>query len=512
MIKPPHVVAAFKAMEKIHQLNNESNAQIYFSDVFEVDEEALEEHGAFNISLITDLPLFIDPFLLFNSKDKQYQQLHESIIEYMRFLKEVSVESSMPHELLDQWFAFPEVTQNWFGFSKFGNQGRGLGKGFAKALHQNFTTVFKNFGEETVTQSSHIEKLCLIRSGVGRDMLSDFTTNLVKGYLCEFTQQFARMHLNNSQRKVFSVRHVRFNYKTVSWATEQFELPALGSDYVLLTPKDILTRDLAWINRPDLINQFQGIADALPDSALRAQVNTYLMHMLPRNPKNKKEIDAAIEIAIAKFPQVLDYYVRDKENTGDNASSVARERVNWVRSLLVNQVHDLVQHVLVPAGFYRIGRDTYEDAKQRLLFLKDVIENKGGHKIFYSQEKPIQREEDLQILYRLTWFASISDASREVNDGRGPADYKVSRGAGDKTIIEFKLAKNTHLERNLLKQAEVYEKASDSTKPSLKAIFYFDAQQLRKVNTILRRIDLQHSPHIILIDARSDNKPSGSKA
>ena len=345
-------------------------------------------------------------------------------------------------------------------------------------------------------------------------MLSDFTTNLVKGYLCEFTQRFARMHLDNSQRKVFSVRHVRFNYETVSWTTGQFELPVLGPDYVLLTPKDILTRDESWINRPDLINQFQGIADALPDSALRAQINTYLLHVLPRDPKNKKEIDAAIEVAIAKFPQVLDYYIRNKENTGDHAKSVARERVNSVQKLLVTQVQEFAQHIqtYMPTDFYHIGQDTYQDAKRRLVFLKDVIENKGGHKFFYSDGKPIQREEDIQILYRLTWFGSISDASREVNDGRGPADYKVSRGAGDKTIVEFKLAKNTQLKRNLLRQTEIYRKASDSNKPSLKAILYFNEQQLNRVNTILREIDLQDSPHIILIDARSDNKPSGSKA
>ena len=51
-----------------------------------------------------------------------------------------------------------------------------------------------------------------------------------------------------------------------------------------------------------------------------------------------------------------------------------------------------------------------------------------------------------------------------------------------------------------------------ATRPSLKAILYFDAQQLRRVNAILRRTGLQQPLNVILIDARSDNKPSGSKA
>lgn len=49
--------------------------KIYFSDFFDVDEKTLETYGAFNISLINDLPLFIDPFLLFGSKEGEYQML-----------------------------------------------------------------------------------------------------------------------------------------------------------------------------------------------------------------------------------------------------------------------------------------------------------------------------------------------------------------------------------------------------------------------------------------------------
>ena len=41
--------------------------KVYFSDYFNVDENIIDEYGAVNISLINDLPLFIDPFLLFNS-------------------------------------------------------------------------------------------------------------------------------------------------------------------------------------------------------------------------------------------------------------------------------------------------------------------------------------------------------------------------------------------------------------------------------------------------------------
>ena len=65
--------------------------KVLFSDYFSVSEESIEEHGTFNISLVTDLPLFIDPFLLFNSKNKTYIELHKDIIRYLEFLRDKSL-------------------------------------------------------------------------------------------------------------------------------------------------------------------------------------------------------------------------------------------------------------------------------------------------------------------------------------------------------------------------------------------------------------------------------------
>ena len=125
--------------------------------------------------------------------------------------------------------------------------------------------------------------------------------------------------------------------------------------------------------------------------------------------------------------------------------------------------------------------------------------------------KPIEREEDLHILYRMTWFASTSDVTREANDGRGPVDFKVSLGSQDKTLVEFKLASNSQLKRNLKRQAPVYEKASDAKK-TIKVIVYFTAAERKRVDGILKELKMTDDRNIVLVDARKDNKPSGSKA
>jgi len=487
--------------------------KVYFSDFFEVDPAILEEYGAFNVSLINDLPLFVDPFLLFNSRKRHYIELHNNIIKYVRFLKEMSVGGAINHGLLTNWFVFKEVKQNWLGFSKEGNEGSGLGMTFAKALHRNLKIVFTDFGEETLTRGSHLEKLCLIKEGVGRDNISDFTTNLIKEYLLDYTQTFSQKHIKEEYLRRKTVGRVRFNYSSRTWESETYKLPffALKNDYVLLTPRDILTKDESWINRPDLIHNIEEIAEAIPNEQLRGQISQYLIRNIPEDANKKEQREVATAL-LEKYPVILDYYIRKQEEDGDRASKVSREKVLMSEILYITQILELINNYLLPIGFYENRGETYVEAYERVMFLKDVIENKGGHKIFYVKGEPINKEDDLHILYRLTWYASPSDVGQEANDGRGPVDFKISRGNKDKTLVEFKLSSNKKLKQNLEKQVEIYEKASDPTNPSIKVILHFSEKEHERVKKVLKELNLEGDKNIVLIDAGKENKPSGSNA
>ncbi len=484
--------------------------QIYFSDFFSVTPETLETYGAFNVSLINDLPLFVDPFLLFNSKKTEYQHLHSQIIEYVRFLRNKSVSQGITSGLLMSWYVFPEVKQNWLGFSRVGNNGAGLRDDFAKALHKNLHAIFAGFGDEKITKGSHLEKLCLIKEGVGRDKISDFTTNLIKEFLLDYTQNFAIEHISKKLRKQVAVNKVRFNYKTETWESDVFDLPYYSGDYVILTPKDILTKDDLWINKDDLYNEYQHIPDAIPNEQLRAQIDNYFQSVLPKDAK-EKEVKGAISLVINKYPEVLDYYIKHKESNGDQAKRNSTLKVQDAEQQYIEQIKELSEILQQRSLFYGLTGSTYDEAFKRVKYMKDVIENKDGYRLFYVKGKPIEREEDLQIMYRLTWHAAAVDVNREVNNGRGPVDYKISRGSKDATLVEFKLAKNSQLARNLEKQVAIYEKASDAHH-SIKVIIYFSQKELSRVESILLDLKLHESPDIVLIDARNDNKPSASKA
>jgi len=490
---------------------SESTAiNIHFSHYFEISPIVVEEYGAFNISLINDVPLFIDPFLLFNSKDAKYQELHDDIINYLRFLRRKSVSQGINTGLLRAWYTFKEVKQTWLGFSESGNKGSGLGMKFAKSLNRNLYTLFPDFGREQITKGSHLEKLCLIGEGVGRDNISDFTTNLIKEFLLEYSQEFATKYLKDKYKREVNVGKVRFNYGTESWERDVFTLPYYDGDFILLTPKDILTRDDTWINKTDIIRDFDKIAVSVSDDQIRAQVNNYFHQILPKDP-TEKDKSSAKAATILRFPDLLEHYIRYKEDNGEKAKALSEEKVQETELVFVKNAQEIARSLYQDTGFYGLVGNTYDESRSRAKFLKDFIEFKGGYRLFYLAGKPIKRESDLQLLFRLTWIGTPSDVSREVDDGRGPADFKISRGAYDKTIIEFKLASNSQLKRNLKNQVAIYQKASDASK-SMKVIIFFSKKERERVTKIMQELNIANHPNVILIDARSDNKPSGSKA
>lgn len=483
------------------------SVQLLFSDYFKIDRKTIDDFGALNICIDADLPLFIDPFLLFASKKNEYVNLHEKIVNHLVNLKKLAVNNP---DIDLQLFKFPEIKQNWLGFCKWGNNGKGLGKKFATDIIKAFNGFYSTFGSESVSSSSHIEKLTLVGNGIGRDFISDFTTNLMVEYLLEYTQKFALEHLTEDQRRVFSVRCV-FNEQLLTWTPKEFILPYFhlddDGDFILLTPIDILTKDEAYICHSDLKAQFRKITNSLENSSLRVAINTYFQKCLPALPKSK-DIEAAINATIVKYPEILDYYIRYKENNKEGASKISTEKIEKLKKEFIDTLVEFTHKISQSSDFFRIKPDSYQAALQRANFLKEVIENNDGYRIFYKKGKAIASEETIQRIFRLTWFATDFSVDSEVNNGRGPADYKISYGERDSTIVEFKLASSSSLAKNMLNQTEIYKKASKSIK-DIKVILCYTASEIAKVTRILKNMKQEGADNVVVIDATQ--KLSASK-
>lgn len=488
---------------------NEDAIALNFSDYFGVDRSALAQYGAFDVSLVSDLPLFIDPFLLFNSTKPEYQALHASIIKYLEFLRDKSVAGLVDEKLLESWYYFGELKQNWLGFTVLGNGGHGLGADFARSLNKNLGLLFGEADSE-VAASRHLEKLSLIRDGVGRDSISDFTTNLIKQFLLDYTQTFTLAHIAEDDRAKLRIPRVWFNYTTESWVEQSFTLPMVNGDFVLLTPEDFLTQSDTWINRADLINGFANIPAAISDGALRAQVSNYFQQRL--KPKaTQKERAAAAQATIEAFPELLDYYIALKEMSGDRAVTRSAERVTDADRILVEQVKVVLADLVGRTNILQKPVSSIDEALAKVKAFKHYVEHEDGYKVINRRGQPFSNESEVQLFFGLVLVGSTFDVNRESNNGRGAVDFKLSKGAWDKTLIEFKLGSNSQLKRNLEKQVEIYKEANQ-TPHAVKVILYYTKEDGERVQRVLTELKLVDDKFVIVIDARSDNKPPASKA
>jgi hypothetical protein len=483
-------------------------AGVYFSDRFKVDPQVLEDWGAFDISVVTDLPVFIDPFLLFNSDKAEYLALHEQIVAYLRFLRDHAHEPLDPGRIRS-WYTFSEVRQNWLGFTVGGNRGHGLGKKFAVALHGALGNLLRNVGNEPITSSTHVEKLALVSNGVGRDTISDLTTNLIKHFLLRYTSEFAVKHLSPDSRKKIPVPRAKFNYNTQTWAAETYELPFTEGDFVILTPSDLLTKDDTWINRTDLDRSFDMVLEAAENDQLRTDVNNYLGRRLTEKSSDKEQQEVRAQ-ALRSFPELVDCYIKLKEDTGDQAVARSREKVDDTQALLRDQVQRVAKDIAQKTSLYEKPWTSQQEAREAVGIFKNYVENQDGWRALNKGEgKGLSSEQDVQLFFGLLLQVSRFDANREVNNGRGPVDFKISMGL-DKTLIEFKLAKSSSLKRNMENQVEVYKKAN-GTDSAVFVVIAYSAKEVEKTENAVKGLGLNRPDSMEVVIINASPKESASK-
>jgi hypothetical protein len=472
--------------------------RIYFSDFFGVSPEVVSDYGAFNISLINDLPLFIDPFLLFNSDNTEYQKLHKEMIDYVVFLKSKSSQN-LPEGLIKSWFYFPEIKQNWLGYSKTGNKGRGLGPVFAASLKRNLTSLFRNFGDVGDT-SPHLEKLTLVRNGVGRDHISDFTCNLICGFLAKYTEEFALKHLPKSKLGKFNIPKVTFNKTTETWAAKQFILPKLGNQFVLLTPVDILTKDESWISHRGLIEDYSQVLASVDNDQLRAQINKYFTQNLPIEA-TKQELSDTLEKVIERFPQVLDTYVHLKQKDKAGASRHREQKMGEAQDIFLDQCMELAES-LDEVNFYDLSERDFPSALEKIKVFRDVLESNAGKNMFFAGAKPISREEDITIMFKLVWLAASCEEPDDKNSDSSVA--KITYGKDKHNTIELKLAKNGKMQSIIEEHAKKIKAKPFEESPPIRAIIAFKRREITKIENLLMKNGLSTRKEFVLINLSQD--------
>lgn len=157
--------------------------------------------------------------------------------------------------------------------------------------------------------------------------------------------------------------------------------------------------------------------------------------------------------------------------------------------------------------------DSYSGAKDILEIFKQWVEYNKGWKIIQEMDSK-NREKDIQQMIYLAGLYYIKandlDMSREPDEGRGPVDFKISKGQ-DTTIIEVKLTSNCQSLRGYDVQIEEYGRAEQTNNMIYALINLGDADVVNKVQKLHDKKSAEgaNPPDLIVINATK--KESASK-
>ena len=191
-----------------------------------------------DISPDTDTRLFIDPFALSIRKDSWSERCHLHITHFFQTaLNHIRLNNTeRARELLN---GLSEPNETCLGLSSGQPQGRGVsGK---QALD-----LYASLAQSQAAQSGLLEELAecdLFVQGIGRDKISDITTNIVRRLLIEYTQEQCQLHGIQLEGNYPTGRF--WDIETEEWKSDYQPLPVIDRQRLILVPKYSVRRTLA---------------------------------------------------------------------------------------------------------------------------------------------------------------------------------------------------------------------------------------------------------------------------
>ena len=193
-----------------------------------------------------DIPLGIDPFLLFKSRNPEYRNLHDIVLNVFNAGVQ-AVRSGTLHDAREL-LRFPEVPEIGLGYARASRRGSGVGTYLTELIVDTLV------GSPQLQERGfrHVEEMQLLSVGIGPDRVSDIVANILKRFLIEYTQRQCEIwHLPT--RTGVPLSHI-YNHSTGLWEDSHENLPVSDVDGTpfLLVPRR-LVRVLPWINYDDFL-------------------------------------------------------------------------------------------------------------------------------------------------------------------------------------------------------------------------------------------------------------------
>lgn len=189
-----------------------------------------------------DIPLYLDPFLLWRSPSQQDNALHNTLTNSFNHLG--ILYNNRQDEAIDLLINISECSEVGLGVGK---SKRGLK--ISRETGIEILSLFSNIPEIKSGGFSHFEEIQLYVDNISKDRISDIACNFLKSFMIDFTQDECNKY--NIPMKQFEDIDV-YNSKFNKLEKEAISLPynPESNDPIILVPKRWL-RYTPWINYDD---------------------------------------------------------------------------------------------------------------------------------------------------------------------------------------------------------------------------------------------------------------------
>ena len=196
-----------------------------------------------------DIPLYVDPFLLWNSPSQQDQALHTTIINSFNQLNYL-VKKNKLEEAIEILVSISECSEVGLGVSKI-RKGVRMGNKQAKEI----LDLFSNIPEYSQFGFSHFEVIQPYIAGISKDRVSDIACNYIKSFLIDYTMEQCETHAIPIEGVILDTL---YNYRTnkVDLNVKQ-RLPVnpTTKEPIIFTPKRWLKFN-PWINYENYFQKY----------------------------------------------------------------------------------------------------------------------------------------------------------------------------------------------------------------------------------------------------------------
>lgn len=374
-----------------------------------------------------DIPLYLDPFLLWKSPSLQDNSLHTSLVNSFNHLGYL-LKKGKKSEAINVLVKCSECDEVGLGNSKT-RKGMPIGE----AVAEKILSLFENIPQINSSGFVHFEEIQLFVEQISTDRISDFACNFLKSFLIDYTIDQCKKHTIPTESTHVTV----YNYRKHILDEEDVALPVnpITKSPIILVPKRWLRRT-SWINYQDYLHSYYIENVQSGDSKQTEHVS-----LLNYNRQNYDVVQTYVKIKesessdckndplfapipVTSSQRKLSTIINLPTGKTDNADKIYEDNVcQLLASLFYPKLDFAAEQSRTDSGV--LIRDLVFYNNRSYDFLKDIYDSYGSQQIVFELKnvKEISRDHIYQL-------------NRYLNDNLGKFGVIVTRKKPPTKIVK----------------------------------------------------------------------------